>query len=77
MYVLGGAIGKTCSVGEYAKSFFFKIEDELNFQYYKELILNADWGSIYKMQGVPNLLQWQVYKYVSENILENEDEQTK
>ena len=73
----GYSIGKTCSVGEYAKSFFFKIEDELNFQYYKELILNADWGSIYKMQGVPNLLQWQVYKYVSENILESEDEQTK
>ena len=63
-----GAVGKECSVGQYAKTFYIKINDKLNFAYYKDLLLSADWCSIYKMTGTPNLLQWQVYKYVSENL---------
>ena len=63
-----GAIGKECSVGQYAKTFYIKINDKLNFDYYKNLLLGADWCSIYKMTGTPNLLQWQVYKYISENL---------
>jgi len=62
-----GNIGKECSVGEFAKSFFIKIKDKDNFDYYKDLILSADWESIYPMTNVPNLLQWQVYKYIEEN----------
>lgn len=65
----GAAIGKECSVGQYAKTFYIKINDKLNFDYYKNLLLSADWCSIYKMTGTPNLLQWQVYKYVSENLV--------
>ncbi len=64
-----GAVGKECSVGQYAKTFYIKINDKLNFEYYKNLLLGADWCSIYKMTGTPNLLQWQVYKYVKENML--------
>lgn len=62
-----GNIGKECAVGEYAKSFFIKIKDLNNFNYYKNLILEANWTSIYPMTSTPNLLQWQVYKYVYEN----------
>ncbi len=62
-----GAIGKECKEGQYAKTFYIKIKDVLHFDYYKNLILGADWCSIYKMTGTPNLLQWQLYKYVKEN----------
>ena len=63
----GAAIGKGCKVGQYAKTFYIKIKDIDNFEYYKSLILNADWCKMYKMTGTPNLLQWQLYKYVKEN----------
>jgi len=65
----GAAIGKECSVGQYAKTFYIKINDKLNFDYYKNLLLSADWCELYKMTGTPNLPQWRVYKYVSENLL--------
>ena len=63
----GAAIGKECKVGQYAKTFYIKIKDIDHFEYYKSLILNAGWCNIYKMTGTPNLLQWQLYKYVKEN----------
>jgi len=65
----GAAVGKECSVWQYAKTFYIKINDKLNLDYYKNLLLNADWCNLYKMTGTPNLLQWQVYKYVKENML--------
>lgn len=55
-----GAIGKECKEGQYAKTFYFKINDIMHFDYYKNLILSADWCNLYKMTGTPNLLQWQV-----------------
>lgn len=64
-----GAVGKECAVGQYAKTFCIKINKLNHFDYYKQLILEADWCSIYKMTGTPNLLQWQLYKYVKENEL--------
>lgn len=64
-----GVIGKQCSVGQYAKTFYIKINDKHNFDYYKDLILHANWCELYKMTGTPNLLQWQVYKYVKDNML--------
>ena len=36
---------------------------------HKNLLLSADWCKLYKMTGTPNLLQWQVYKYVKDNML--------
>lgn len=62
-----GDIGKVCNDGDYAKTFFIKIKDICNFEYYKTLILSADWKTLYPMTNVPNLLQWQVYKYVLDN----------
>ena len=63
----GASIGKVCKESEYAKTFYIKIKDIKNFEYYKNLILNAKWEEIYLMTNTPNLLQWQVYKYVLEN----------
>jgi len=65
----GAAVGKDCSVGQYAKTFYIRINDKLNYNYYKNLLLSADWCKLYKMTGTPNLLQWQVYKYVKDNML--------
>jgi hypothetical protein len=62
-----GAIGKECSEGQYAKTFYIKIKDVGNFNYYRDLIVNVRWVDIYKMTGSPNLLQWQLFKYVKEN----------
>ena len=63
----GSNVGKECAEGQYAKTFYIKIKDAINFDYYRNLILNANWCSLYKMTGSPNLLQWQLFKYVKEN----------
>ena len=63
----GKNIGIECKDGDYARTFFVKIKDIDNFEYYKGLILNANWKEIYPMTSVPSLSQWQVYKYVLEN----------
>lgn len=60
-----GAVGKECSLGDYAKTFFIKIKQ--NKEYYMGLIRSADWKSLYPMTNTPNLLQWQVYKYIEDN----------
>ena len=53
---------------EYAKSFFIKIKDKNNYDKILELIKSADWSKLYPMTTTPNLLQWHVYKYISDNI---------
>jgi hypothetical protein len=41
---------------------------------YKDVILNliknAEWKNLYKMTTVPTLKNWQIYKYVYDNISE-------
>ena len=66
-YKFSVTVGAECKEGDYAKTFYIKIKDVDNFEYYKNLIINADWKSIYPMTSTPNLSQWQVYKYVDEN----------
>lgn len=65
-----GKIGKLCEPYEYAKVFCITINDFDNYEYYKNLILNADWCNLYHMTGTPNLLQWQVIKYIEDNKIE-------
>ncbi len=67
-----GSIGELCQPKEYAKSFFIKIDDEDNFDDIKQDILDANWGDIYPMTSTPNLLQWQVYKYIYEKYYKEE-----
>ena len=57
---------------EYSKVFYIKI----NKQEYKydiiNILKNVKWEEIYPMTATPNLLQWQVYKYLKEQIPELE-----
>jgi len=64
----GANIGGICEPKEYAKSFFIKIKDKNNYDKILELIKSADWSKLYPMTTTPNLLQWHVYKYISDNI---------
>jgi len=71
----GGGFGRTrqlgCEVrfdGEFAKELCIKthnnkLKDEIIY-----VIKNADWLTLYPMTGSPNLLQWQVVKYLREQI---------
>jgi hypothetical protein len=56
----------------YAKTFYIKIKDKVNYDKIYNLILNAKWREIYPMTATPNLLQWQVYKYLKEQMIELE-----
>jgi len=65
-----GTIGNICKEGDYAKTFYIKIKDKNNYDNIYNLIANAKWKEIYPMTATPNLLQWQVYKYLKEKIPE-------
>jgi len=69
-----GTIGKIIKQDDkdYAKEFYFIIKNNK----FKDLIINkiknAKWEEMYPMTKTPNLLQWQVYKYLKEQIPELE-----
>ena len=70
-----GSVGKEITkpnTKQYAKEFYFKIHNEK----YKTQIINllkvTDWVKEYSMTATPNLLQWQIYKYIKEQIPEIE-----
>lgn len=70
-----GSIGKVITepnTRQYAKEFYIKINNDK----YKKDILNllktVEWNKEYKMTATPNLLQWQVYKYLKDKIPELE-----
>lgn len=58
--------------GQYAKEFCIKINNPTYKNRILEVIKNAKWTTIYPMTATPNLLQWQVYKYIKEQIPEIE-----
>ena len=65
----GASIGKEVMLdNHFAKEFYIKVINNT----YKEVIINliktAKWTEIYNMTTTPNLLQWQVYKYIKESI---------
>lgn len=55
---------------QYVKEFCIKIHNEKYKQQIVKLITNTHWKTIYPMTATPNLLQWQVYKYINEQIPE-------
>lgn len=71
----GGGVGRKKDIGyllneneNYSKMFYIKIKDIKNYNKIYDLIKNAKWRDIYPMTATPNLLQWQVYKYIKEQI---------
>lgn len=69
----GAALGKQVKhPNQYVKEFCFKINNTKLKDKIINLILNTKWAEIYPMTATPSLLQWQVYKYIKEQIPEIE-----
>lgn len=73
----GGGIGRVnqlgCEVeyeGQFTKEFCIKIYNYKLKDRVMNLIKNTHWEDVYPMTATPNLLQWQVYKYIKEQIPE-------
>lgn len=73
----GGGVGRAnqlgCEVeyeGQFTKEFCIKVYNEKLKNNIMNLIKNTHWEDIYPMTATPNLLQWQVYKYIKEQIPE-------
>jgi predicted RNA methylase len=67
-----GSVGKeivNANSGEFAKEFYIEILNDDNYDKVYDLLKNTDWIEQYDMVGTPNLLQWQVYKYIDEQML--------
>lgn len=69
----GGGAGRKKDIGcllneneNYSKMFYIKIIDIKNYDKIHNLIKDAKWRELYPMTATPNLLQWQVYKYIKE-----------
>lgn len=70
-----GIVGKIPAyVGQYAKEFYFKINNEKFREEIIDLIKTTDWEHdvCNGISGQTNLAQWQVYKYLKEQIPELE-----
>ena len=68
-----GIIGRIPTyVGQYAKEFYFKINNDVFREEIIELIKTTDWEHdvCNGISGQTNLAQWQVYKYLKEQIPE-------
>jgi hypothetical protein len=64
----GWSVGKeTEYIGQYANEFYLYIEEPYK-QQVITLIKNADWRNEVNMTSTEKINQWQVYKYIKENI---------
>jgi len=62
-----GSVGLILSKDDnYAKTFYIKIKKEEYKDKIVKLLKEVKWGEVYPMTAVPNLLQWQVYKYIED-----------
>lgn len=68
-----GSVGKQITetnCGQYSKEFYIKINNMEYRERILEILKEANWKCEYGMKSTPNLLQWQVYKYLKEKIPE-------
>lgn len=56
----------------YAKEFYIKINNHTHKDKVIQVLKDVKWEELYPMTATPNLLQWQVYKYLKEKIPELE-----
>lgn len=69
--IFGSSVGKIVEYeGEYVKESCIKINNKHHKDNILKLIKNADWVNLYNMTKSPNLCNWQVYKYIKEQIPE-------
>lgn len=68
-----GNLGKVCEYeDQYAKEYCIKVNNEKHKDDVINLIVNTNWNKIYPSVSSPYLAQWQVYKYLKEQIPELE-----
>ena len=70
-----GSVGKEITKPnskQYAKEFYIKIHNDKYKSQIIKLLKEVDWVKEYSMTATPNLLQWQIYKYIKEQIPEIE-----
>jgi len=66
-----GTIGKECKLPyEYSQQMYFIINNELLKDKIMNIIKNANWYNLVQNIKIPRLLQWQVIKYLKEQIPE-------
>ena len=67
----GASVGKICDYeGQYCQQIYFTINNTDYKNKIVDLLENVDWRKLYPMTASPNLTQWQVYKYIKEQIPE-------
>lgn len=68
-----GYVGKVVEQeGQYNQELYIKVNNVYLKDKILEVIKNAEWSNIYPMTTTPRLKQWQVYKYLKEQIPELE-----
>lgn len=68
-----GSMGKVVEyANQYSKEHCIKIYNEKHKAKVIELIISANWREIYPMTSMASLTQWQIYKYIKEQIPEIE-----
>ena len=66
-----GYIGKLIEFeGQYNQELYIKVKDEKFKDVVLEVIRNANWCKLYPMTTTPRLKQWQILKYIKEQIPE-------
>lgn len=65
-----GAVGKSFNPNKkrYAKEFFIKVKNKSKKDEILKIFESTDWCDCFVMTSVPNLLQWQVFAVVNNNI---------
>ena len=70
LFCFWGAIGKICNKGDYSHIMGIKIHNNKHKEHIIEILLNVNWFEKYQFVASPALYQWQVYKYLKEQIPE-------
>lgn len=72
MICFWGAIGRKCNKGDYSHIMGIKIHNNLYKEKIIEILSVVNWKNIYNFVATLALYQWQIYKYLKEQIPELE-----
>ena len=68
----GNAIGRICNKGDYSHIMGIKIHNKTYREKIIEVLSATNWRNVYNFVATPALYQWQIYKYLKEQIPELE-----
>ena len=70
MFCFWGTIGRICNKGDYSHIMGIKIHNKIYREKIIEVLSTTNWQNVYNFVATPALYQWQVYKYLKEQIPE-------